>query len=58
MVETSHDYRLRAVAAEQRAKEALNPIIRKELEELATQWHLIAHLVAQMSGGPAQNDIV
>jgi hypothetical protein len=45
MIEPSSTYRLRALAREQRAREASDPAIKKEWEELAIQWHLPARPV-------------
>jgi hypothetical protein len=56
MADKSQDYRLKAVACGQRAKEAPERITRQEWEELAMQWHLLAHQAAQMSGAASQND--
>jgi hypothetical protein len=50
MVEPSSTYRLRALASEQHAREASNPAIKKEWEDLAIQWHLIAHIAAELRG--------
>jgi hypothetical protein len=50
MVEPSSTYRLRALASEQRAREASDPAIKKEWEDLAIQWHLIAHIAAKLRG--------
>ena len=50
MVEPSATYRLRALASEQRAREATDPAIKKEWEDLAIQWHLIAHMAAELRG--------
>jgi len=50
MIEPSSTYRLRALASEQRAREASDPAIKKEWEELAIQWHLIAHMAAEQRG--------
>jgi hypothetical protein len=33
---------LRAIASEQRARDASDPAIRKEWEALAIEWHLLA----------------
>jgi len=46
MIEPSSTYRL----SEQRAREASDPVIKKEWEELAIQWHLIAHIAAELHG--------
>ena len=48
MVEPSSTYRLRALASEQHAREASDPAIKKEWEDLAIQWHLIAHIAAEL----------
>jgi hypothetical protein len=50
MVEPSSTYRLRALASEQRAREALDPAIKKEWEDLAIQWYLIANIAAELRG--------
>ena len=50
MVEPSATYRLRALASEQRAREASDPVVKKEWEDLAIQWHLIAHIAAELRG--------
>ena len=50
MAEQSATYRLRALASEQRAREASDPAIKKEWEDLAIQWHLIAHIAAELRG--------
>uniref|UniRef100_Q07R97 Uncharacterized protein n=1 Tax=Rhodopseudomonas palustris (strain BisA53) TaxID=316055 RepID=Q07R97_RHOP5 len=36
--------RLKAIASEQRAKEATDPAVRQDWEELAIEWHLAANL--------------
>ena len=56
MVEPSSTYRLRALASEQRAREASDPTIKKEWEDLAIQWHLIAHIAAELRGYSARID--
>lgn len=50
MAEQSATYRLRALASEQRAREASDPTIKKEWEDLAIQWHLIANIAAELRG--------
>jgi hypothetical protein len=50
MGEPSSTYRLRALASEQHAREASDPAIKKEWENLAIQWHLIAHIAAELRG--------
>ena len=50
MVDPSSTYRLRALASEQRASEASDPAIKREWEDLAIQWHLIAHIAAELRG--------
>jgi hypothetical protein len=56
MVEPSSTYRLRALASEQHAREASNPAIKKEWEDLAIQWHLIAYIAAELRGHLTQID--
>jgi hypothetical protein len=58
MVEPSSTYRLRALASEQRAREASDPAIKKEWEDLAIQWHLIAHVAAELRGNASKIDVV
>jgi hypothetical protein len=36
--------RLKAIAAEHRAKQATDPALRQDWEELAIEWHLMANL--------------
>jgi len=50
MAEPSSTYRLRALASEQRAREASDPAFKREWEDLAIQWHLIAHIAAELRG--------
>jgi hypothetical protein len=56
MVDSSSTYRLRAVAAEHRARIASDADAKKEWEELAIQWHLLAGLAAQYSDSMPQID--
>ncbi|UTD28523.1 hypothetical protein [Bradyrhizobium sp. WD16] len=42
--------RARALACEQNARSAMDPALRKEWEELAIQWHLMANVAARVSG--------
>ena len=48
MLDPSSTYRLRALASEQHARESSDPAIKKEWEDLAIQWHLIAHIAAEL----------
>jgi hypothetical protein len=50
MVATSTTYRLRALASEQRARNAPDRAIKREWEDLAMQWHLVAHAAATLRG--------
>jgi hypothetical protein len=56
MVEPSSTYRLRALASEQHAREVSDPAIKKEWEDLAIQWHLIAHIAAELRGHLPRTD--
>jgi hypothetical protein len=38
--------RLKAIASEQRAKDATDPTLRQDWEEMAIEWHLLANLTA------------
>jgi hypothetical protein len=40
-------FRLKAIAAEQRAREASDPAQRQDWEELAIEWHLAASLAGR-----------
>lgn len=42
--------RVRAEACEHNARTALDAILRKEWEELAIQWRLMASMAARLSG--------
>jgi hypothetical protein len=57
MVEPSSTYRLRAPASEKRAREGSDPAIKKEWEDLAIQWHLIAHVAAELRGNASKIDV-
>ena len=52
MAEQSSTYRLRALASEQHAREASDPAIKKEWENLAIQWH------AELRGRLPRNDTI
>ena len=58
MADLSGTYRLRALECERRARDAFDPDVIKEWNELAIQWHLMANLSAQESGKPSDIDIV
>lgn len=49
--------RLKAIAAEQRAKDTPDPVQRQDWEELAIEWHLMANLAAPQTPGRDQNGI-
>jgi hypothetical protein len=42
--------RIKALACEQRARESTDPASKRDWEELAIQWHTMAHLPARMDG--------
>ena len=56
MVDPSSTYRLRALASERHAREASDLAVKKEWEDLAMQWHLIAHIAAELRGHIPQID--
>jgi hypothetical protein len=47
---SSRIYRLRAVAAERRASQAIDSVVRMEWEELAIEWHFLANAIADAQG--------
>jgi hypothetical protein len=49
-------YRLRAVTCEQRAGRVTDPALKREWEELAIEWHLLAK-TAHASGDDGQIDV-
>jgi hypothetical protein len=53
----SRTFRLRAVQSEQRARDASDPLIKAEWDELAIEWHLLANAIARGSGEDPQIDI-
>jgi hypothetical protein len=53
----SRIFRLRAVQCEQRARDASDPLIKGEWEELAIEWHLLANAIGKASGETPQIDI-
>ena len=46
----SHTYRLKALESERRASEASDPATKQDWEELAIQWHAMAHASAPEGG--------
>jgi len=50
MKDRSSIYRLRAIASETRARQSSDPALKKEWEDLANQWHLLAHAAAEVAG--------
>ena len=46
----SQGYRNRADACRQRSLSTVDAVIKSEWEELAIQWHLLAHQAEQVSG--------
>ena len=53
----SRTYRLRAVQSEQRARNASDPLVKAEWNELAIEWHLLAGAVAQAAGEAPEIDV-
>jgi hypothetical protein len=49
-----HLFRLRAIQSEQRARDASDPLIKGEWEELAIEWHALASAATQSSGDDDQ----
>jgi hypothetical protein len=50
MSSLTQTYRLRALASEERAREAPDSVIRKNWQDLANEWHLLANLIAEANG--------
>jgi hypothetical protein len=58
MTNRSHAlHRLRAIQCEQRAREAPDAASKREWEELAVEWHLMANLAAAAAGEISQMEI-
>jgi hypothetical protein len=57
MADQSNVYRLRAVACEQRSKQTADPTVKKEWDELAIEWHLLANIVAQATNKIPKIDV-
>ena len=53
----SHLFRLRAVQCEQRARDAADALIKREWEDIALEWHLLANAIGKASGETPQIDI-
>jgi hypothetical protein len=45
--------RARALACEQNARAAMDAALRKEWEQLAIEWHIMASVAARLSGEQA-----
>ena len=43
-------YRMKALACEQRAKDASDPTAKRDWEELAIEWHTMANFAARATG--------
>jgi hypothetical protein len=50
MAINAQEFRGRAFACERHAKEIADPVVRRQWEELAMNWHLIANQVAGLRG--------
>jgi hypothetical protein len=50
MAADPQDYRTKAIACEQIAKQTTDRTIRLQWEELVMQWHLMANQAARLSG--------
>jgi hypothetical protein len=50
MSDTVQLCRLRAQACEQRARVVSDPAVRREWEDVAMQWHLLANVAAELGG--------
>jgi hypothetical protein len=57
MKSESQLFRLRAIQSEKRARDASDPLVKAEWQELAIEWHLLANAVAQTSGETPQIDL-
>ena len=49
MIDISAMYRLKALACEKAAREASDKATKLEWEELAIEWHALAHRIEQLS---------
>lgn len=47
---------LRALASEERARNASDTAVKKEWEALAHEWHLLANMAAKATSKPLQAD--
>ena len=52
----SDDFRVKALVCEQHARETTDRAIRRQWEDLAIQWHLMANQAARLSGQASQDD--
>jgi hypothetical protein len=53
----SRIFRSRAIVCEQRAREATDPIRKREWEELAAQWHSMADLAAATNDEASEDQL-
>jgi hypothetical protein len=58
MFNSHSQYRGRALKSEHRARVARDPEIKREWEELAIEWHLMANSAAQSVGENPQIEII
>jgi hypothetical protein len=58
MVDAASAYLLRALASEQRARAASDPVIKKEWEALAIEWHQLANAATKAAARPSSTNIV
>jgi hypothetical protein len=54
--EISEKYHQKAIGCEKCAERATDQSTEQEWQELATQWHLMAHRAAQMSNSASRYD--
>jgi hypothetical protein len=54
--EVSKKYHLKAIGCEKCAERATDQSTEQEWQELAIQWHLMAHRAAQMSDAALRDD--
>lgn len=56
MIDQSAIFRRRALASESRARQAAAPALKREWEEIAIQWHSLAHAAAEVAGEISDTD--
>ena len=51
MISRAEEYRARAIACEESAKEVSDLVMKRQFEELAAQWHYMANQAARYGWG-------